>query len=274
MVIKEPIFNYLYNGITVNRTFSGRKLGCLMKANPASESPIGDESFRRYTRVFQMVSELHKVGYQGLRICPQGTGISQRLHIAPSILLTHHARSNVMVYGTGSNDADALIASYTSSSLDHYFDWEDASGSSARSLANKFIERFPRIAALAFMEDWSYSGWLIRIIGEMENGWLMHPTSEIETRFVLYHDWDLKGFTPFEDDASLTDGYQFMILRPLFVRDAEEVSRLETITYHGQRVRTFPLPPPAMVDNDRLDESIRTILKWNLGDRADRRDGY
>jgi len=169
-----------------------------------------------------------------------------------------------MIYGTGSNDADAVIASYTSASLDHYFEWEDSSGSSARSLANKFIERFPRIATLAFMEDRSYSGWLTRIIGEMENGWLMRPTREIETRFVLYHDWDLKGFTPFEDDASLTDGYQFMILQPLFVRDAEEVSRLETITYHGQRVRTFPLPPPVMVDNNRLDESIRRILKWNL----------
>jgi len=235
-----------------------------MKANPVSESPMGDESFRRYTRVFQMVSELHKVGYQGLRICPQDNGISQRLHIAPSIMLAHNACSNVMIYGTGSNDADSLTASYTSASLDHYFGWEDASGSSARSLANRFIERFPRIAALAFMEDWPYSGWLTRIIGEMEDGWLMRPTSEIEARFVLYHDWDLKFLTPFEDDASLTDGYQFMILEPLFVRDAGEVSRLETITYHGQRVRTFPLPPPVMVDNNRLDESIRRILKWNL----------
>lgn len=45
-----------------------------------------------------MAHELHKIGYQGLRLCTQyHDGISYRIHIAPSVLLTHDARSNVII---------------------------------------------------------------------------------------------------------------------------------------------------------------------------------
>ena len=107
-----------------------------------------------------MVTELHKVGYQGLRVYPEKHHF--RIHFAPSVLLTHAARSNVMSYVSENNYLSSrpagnhrlsLAAVYGSASRDRYFDWEDTQGESARNLANKFIERFPRIAELAFIED-------------------------------------------------------------------------------------------------------------------------
>lgn len=249
-----------------------------------SESP-NTGYLRYFTRVFQMVSELHKVGYQGLRVCPQNHDSSGlRIHIAPSVLLTHDARSNVMSYvhegnhifsWPEENHRLSLAACYTTWSDNRYFGWEDTQGDSARILANKFIERFPRISELAFMEDWSYAGWLTRIVGEMENGWIPHIPYEIEERFGLYQQWS-NPLSPqtetihFQDDDTLIDGFQFMILRPYNAdaMDKELVNRLQTTTYDDQKVRVFPLPPPVSLENNQLELLIRNILRWRIEDRV------
>ena len=72
-----------------------------MVVGRVSESPNPDDHWRYYTRVFQMVTELHKVGYQGLRVYPEKHHF--RIHFAPSVLLTHAARSNVMSYVSENN---------------------------------------------------------------------------------------------------------------------------------------------------------------------------
>lgn len=62
---------------------------------------------------------------------------------------------------------------------DSYFDWPDAKGNDARALADKFIARFPEIAARGKGRDWEYAGWLCELLGFLEQGdWL--PTVEWE----------------------------------------------------------------------------------------------
>ena len=72
-----------------------------MVVGRVSESPNPDDHWRYYSRVFQIVTELHKVGYQGLRVYPEKHHF--RIHFAPSVLLTHAARSNVMSYVSENN---------------------------------------------------------------------------------------------------------------------------------------------------------------------------
>jgi hypothetical protein len=170
----------------------------------------------------------------------------------------------------------ALAAIYTTGDQDKYFGWQDGPGSNARHLANKFIERFPRLSELAFMEDWAYSGWLSRLIGEIECGWYPRPSGQVEARYDSYSNENSESYMV--DDPSLIDRSDFMILLPYFVKDEEKARSLETTSsdgFEGKRtVRTFPLPPPVAIDNNTLDRLIRIILRWHVegqvraGDRA------
>jgi Uncharacterized alpha/beta hydrolase domain (DUF2235) len=55
---------------------------------------------------------------------------------------------------------------------DHYFDWRDAEHDDARTLAEKFLVRFTRLAGQG--EGWSYvyAGWYQRLLGLAERGWM------------------------------------------------------------------------------------------------------
>ena len=115
------------------------------------------------------------------------------------------------------------------------------------------------------MEDWAYSGWFSRLIGEVEGGWTPLPSEQVEGR---YYSCFLENSV---DDPSLIDGSDFMILLPLSVTDEGNARALETTPYdfftHGKsRVRTFPLPPPVVIDNNTLDRLVRSILRWNVED--------
>lgn len=64
-----------------------------------------------------------------------------------------------------------LSARYTTGA-DHYFDWRDADHDDARTLAEKFLSRFTRLAGQG--EGWSYvyAGWYQRLLGLAERGWM------------------------------------------------------------------------------------------------------
>ena len=51
-----------------------------------------------------------------------------------------------------------------------YFGWDDTSKNDARTLAEKFIDRFPEIAREGKGRDWGYAGWLAELIGFLEQG--------------------------------------------------------------------------------------------------------
>jgi hypothetical protein len=57
---------------------------------------------------------------------------------------------------------------YTSASEVNYFGWTDAGQDNARALAEKFVQRFPRVAAECEGRDWTYAGWLLELTGLLE----------------------------------------------------------------------------------------------------------
>jgi hypothetical protein len=123
-------------------------------------------TLRRAQRVLLMVHELHKRGYQRVRIVPgmSPSGIHWRCavtHIG-NILTTHGAMA------TACNDDEC--ARYTSAQDNEYFGWEDAHQDTARQLATKFLERFPVIARKGQGVDWLYAGWYVQMLGLAERG--------------------------------------------------------------------------------------------------------
>jgi hypothetical protein len=120
---------------------------------------------RRALRVLMMVHELHKAGYQRLRIAPglSASGCHWRCAITPvsSIMRSHGAK--VDTYGEN-------LAHYTSGQENEYFDWKDAKTDTARDLAEKFIKRFPAIVRMSLGQDWEYAGWYVQMLGLAEKG--------------------------------------------------------------------------------------------------------
>ncbi|MEO1984068.1 MAG: hypothetical protein ABGX22_24085 [Pirellulaceae bacterium] len=118
-----------------------------------------DATIRRCQRVLLMVHELHKRGYQLLRIVPglNASGTSWRCGVTP--------RSNTLKsHGAMSATYDRM-AKYTSASENQYFEWTDATTDTARQLADKFVDRFPEIVSDAQGRDWEYCGWYVQMLG-------------------------------------------------------------------------------------------------------------
>jgi hypothetical protein len=136
---------------------------------PISDAPPSDAVWRRCTRVLSLVHELHKAGYQRIRILPflSGSGYYWRGWITYA--------GNVQPDGFNLIDWDdedrgVMVAKYTSGARNEYFGWTDAKTLGARQLAKLFIERFPRIAEAGRGCDWAYAGWLTDVLGFAELG--------------------------------------------------------------------------------------------------------
>jgi hypothetical protein len=133
-----------------------------------------------------MVGELHKRGYQKLRIMPYmaPTG-AWRCSIAPVILFYRnhgamHVEPPSMAPDITEPPAAAMVARYSGAVGNRYFDWDDATTDSARQLADKFIERFPVLADCGKGWDYLYAGWFQRLLGYAERGWLPYLFAEYE----------------------------------------------------------------------------------------------
>lgn len=133
-------------------------------SNRISLEPSKDPGIRRACRLLAMVHELHKAGYQRLRICsgmsPAGT--HWRCHVTPA--------ENIATNGWEINNWDEDVASYSTGDEDRFFGFNDAPGKSARELAAIFVDRFPRIATRSFGQDWPYAGWFTEALGAAEHG--------------------------------------------------------------------------------------------------------
>lgn len=131
---------------------------------PISLTPPADAALRRSLRVLSMVAELHKAGYQRLRIAAgmSPSGCYWRCHITPV--------DNIRPNGWEPLDWDDGIASYTSGDEDRYFGWKDAPGKTARQLAQLFVERFPELALRGVGRDRPYAGWFVGMLGAAESG--------------------------------------------------------------------------------------------------------
>lgn len=118
-----------------------------------------DPVIRRCQRVLLMVHELHKRGYQLLRIVPglNASGSAWRCGIT--------SRNNILrKHGALACDWSKM-ANYSSAEGNQYFGWEDCQSDTARQLADKFVARFPELIASSEGLDWNYCGWYVQMLG-------------------------------------------------------------------------------------------------------------
>ena len=115
----------------------------------------------------------------------------------------------------------------------YYFDWQDAKGDNARSLAEKFLLRFPDVAKRSIGRDWNYAGWLSELIGVLEGGdWL--PVTQ----------WEYMIGTP--------DQLDFL---PIWSVSEENITWNDIIADIAPNVRKFSFPP-AWSDDDFIEGNL------------------
>ena len=131
-----------------------------------SLSPSADQSTRHAVRVLRMVHELHKAGYQKLRIWPalSPNGCFWRCYITSSDKVERDGYTFAIQRLRDGID----YVFYTTGDAKNYFSWEDKKEAGARELATTFIERFPDLIQRGVGFDWPYAGWMITIIGLSE----------------------------------------------------------------------------------------------------------
>lgn len=160
-------------------------------------------------RVLRMVSELHRMGYQRLRVMPYHGPTSYRVWVAPAAAFS-------VLNGIYCERMELDHACYNSPSEDKYFDWPDAYKDDARALAEKFIERFQRVCELGSGSDWGYAGWLSDLLAKLA----AHPDK-----------------LPYIDLTDFTD----------FAQEEMKFLRLRRIEEAGAEITPgdvyFPLPP-------------------------------
>ena len=137
----------------------------LLGTRPISQRPPSERHLRDAARLIAMVHELHKAGYQRIRICPAmaPNGLHWRCMISYAANLAEDGYS----FRGGE---DGHVARYTSGQEAHYFDWPDGDRLTARDMAGRFLEAFPAIAANGAGRDWPYAGWLTDVLGFAEHG--------------------------------------------------------------------------------------------------------
>lgn len=131
-----------------------------------SLTPPDNPIARRTGRVVAMVHELHKAGYQLLRISPglSPSGVHWRCSIT--------CAANVKADGFSVRDTSktlGLFLPYTSADPG-YFGWSGAEPLSARELAARFLREYPILARAGFGRDLPYAGWLTEVLGVVERG--------------------------------------------------------------------------------------------------------
>ena len=113
-----------------------------------------------YRKVLLMVGELHRQGYQRLRIAPglSPNGEHWRCAVTPvtNILIKHGARWV---------DPEHLSAHYTTGDGAKYFGWSYAANLDVAKLAKRFVDEFPLIAGAGQGSDCGYAGWYQEMLG-------------------------------------------------------------------------------------------------------------
>lgn len=129
---------------------------------------------RRAVRVLSMVGELHRRGYQKMRVMPfmSPSGTAWRCWIGPDTLFYRNHGAFLCDTDFSERQSTSLSARYTTGEENHYFGWQDAENDDARSLADKFLARFTELAGRGKGWSYVYAGWYQRLLGLAERGWI------------------------------------------------------------------------------------------------------
>jgi hypothetical protein len=130
-----------------------------MKINRLSPETLTEAKNAR--RLFLMVAELHKLGYEGMRVAPflSPSGCYWRSVFLPASMTspTHGAR-------LARDDDYESLPRYSSADEDNYFGWRNMRPKTPIILARRFIVEFPKFAALGHHPDPAYVGWFTRML--------------------------------------------------------------------------------------------------------------
>lgn len=170
-------------------------------------------------RVLLMVGELHRLGYQLLRIAPgmASSGPSWRCLIVPNVYTSAH-------HGAMLHDAeDSLLswgdaARYSTADEGRYFGWPDAADLTPQELAHRFLGEFPTLAKLGEGSDWAYAGWyqeMVRLTAPANIPIAYSLVEEESEGPAILLDLDKDGFMPTKGERSdiwipippLSDGF-------------------------------------------------------------------
>jgi DNA-binding transcriptional ArsR family regulator len=138
----------------------------------ASHAP---PAHRLCRRVLLMVRELHRRGYERLRVAPglTPTDMHWRCSIVPSSeVRPDHGAMTLIGYG---------VACYSTGHGSNFFGWADADHDSPMTLADKFLGRFSEVAAEGHQADPDYASWYARMLRATDPDGLIYA----------YADWDL-----------------------------------------------------------------------------------
>ena len=130
-----------------------------------ANDPEVEQTYRRALRVLKMVHELHKRGYQKVRIAPSMAPSGMHWRCAVT-----HAGNVLRTHGAMLREFDREALHYSSGQGASYFGWDDAQGDTVPELASRFLERAPEIARAGLGRDWAYAGWYVEMLGLAERG--------------------------------------------------------------------------------------------------------
>ena len=138
-------------------------------------SDRGSSARRRATRLLLMISELHKRGFQGLRIVPL-------MNEDPFDWICHVVQDVAMDPGHGSYGHIEMGGSILYSGDTRDF-WSGDPGLTARELADEFERAsFSEWIQQARVDDFAYAGWFLKMLGMAERGYF--PAASLNGEIV------------------------------------------------------------------------------------------
>ena len=169
-------------------------------------------------RLIKMLVELHRRGYQLLRICPY-EHMAWAVEFWPSRFFSPRNGAYLMS-GAYVDLQSHEETRHSAGSGFRYFGWSGVERYDAQHLAGEFVKRFPKTCAASQGRDWEYAGWLSELSG--------HVSRTRRLPFV-----SAEYFEPAPEE---------LMFLPL--RDYE----------NGGEITQFPLPPPVVSTERALIE--------------------
>lgn len=116
-------------------------------------------------RMIEMTHELHRLGYQKIRIFPSmaPSGCHWRLAWAPDF-----AFPSPVSPPQSENEYESVC--YSSGAGWQPFGWQNVQPLSALEMAQKFLQQFPALASAGKGYDQPYAEWLTRLLSEVREG--------------------------------------------------------------------------------------------------------
>ncbi len=124
-----------------------------------------------------MVGELHKRGYQGLRVLPTINGAADDGEFVwhCHLVLGRYMDPDHGAHWTGVEMGNSLPYSITVDGQSN--GWTESTGATARDLADSVEDNLGGWLSGASQDDFAYAGWFVKLLGVAEHGYFPYAGS-------------------------------------------------------------------------------------------------